>query len=282
MNVDPHPSSNNGRRGDSFRALERACDAAMFREGPSADDVLDARGAGVDLASEVETFEAIIGRLEAERFDSRRSEEAPMPMAVRDRLQKLADRHAAEFSASPPAISMATAARAREAASRRRIALRDWIVAAACIAFGAVTTLAFVRAGARKAPELPTDPTRFVSLYPQSVRWSWEPTKDDHVVGEVRGEAIFDPESSRGLLLIEGLAVNDPKQEQYQLWIFDAARDERYPVDGGVFDVPSCGHAVIPIQAKLNVTEPKLFAVTIERPGGVVVSDRRIAILAKP
>ena len=53
-------------------------------------------------------------------------------------------------------------------------------------------------------------------------------------------------------------------------------------VDGGVFDVPACGSVVLPIKAKLEVKQPTLFAVTVEKPGGVVVSDRRIAILAKP
>jgi len=28
-----------------------------------------------------------------------------------------------------------------------------------------------------------------------------------------------------------GLPANDPQQEQYQLWIFDASRGEDYPID---------------------------------------------------
>jgi hypothetical protein len=79
---------------------------------------------------------------------------------------------------------------------------------------------------------------------------------------------------------LQGLAANDPGVVQYQLWIFDKARDAKYPVDGGVFDVTG-GEVVVPIVAKLHVEQPTLFAVTVERPGGVVVSDRkRIAIVA--
>jgi anti-sigma-K factor RskA len=80
-----------------------------------------------------------------------------------------------------------------------------------------------------------------------------------------------------------GLAPNDRAKWQYQLWIFDKARDERYPVDGGVFDIPANGGDVlIPIRARLAVGEAVLFAVTIEKAGGVVVSGReRIAVLAK-
>ena len=79
-----------------------------------------------------------------------------------------------------------------------------------------------------------------------------------------------------------GLAVNDPTQYQYQLWIFDKARDEKFPVDGGVFDVSSTGEVTVVISPKLHVTDATLFAVTIEKPGGVVVSKReRIVVTAQ-
>jgi hypothetical protein len=72
-----------------------------------------------------------------------------------------------------------------------------------------------------------------------------------------------------------GLASNDPKVHQYQIWIFDAERDKRYPIDGGVFDVPAdANDIVIPIHAALQVLKPAAFAVTVEKPGGVVVSAR--------
>jgi hypothetical protein len=79
------------------------------------------------------------------------------------------------------------------------------------------------------------------------------------------------------------LAANDPRQSQYQLWIFDAKRDERYPIDGGVFDIPAgATEVVIPIKARLAVNDPAAFAVTIEQPGGVVVSAREhVVALAK-
>jgi anti-sigma-K factor RskA len=81
-----------------------------------------------------------------------------------------------------------------------------------------------------------------------------------------------------------GLAKNDPSRAQYQLWIFDKARDDKYPVDGGVFDVDSeTGDVLVPIKATLAVNAPTLFAVTLEKPGGVVVSKReRLVVLAKP
>jgi hypothetical protein len=49
-----------------------------------------------------------------------------------------------------------------------------------------------------------------------------------------------------------------------------------------VFDVTSSdGEQIVRIQAKLRVQVPLVFAVSVEPPGGVVVSDRnRIAAIA--
>lgn len=97
------------------------------------------------------------------------------------------------------------------------------------------------------------------------------------------GDVVWSNGRQEGFLRFRGLARNDPRVSQYQLWIFDAKRNEAHPVDGGVFDVASDGEVVVPIRAKLPVFEPTLFAVTVEAPGGVVVSSReRIALLAKP
>ncbi len=77
-----------------------------------------------------------------------------------------------------------------------------------------------------------------------------------------------------------GLPKNDPGKEQYQLWIIDPTRDDE-PIDGGVFDASGAADVVIPIQAKLAVGSPQAFAITIEKPGGVVVSKQdRLPLLA--
>ena len=80
-----------------------------------------------------------------------------------------------------------------------------------------------------------------------------------------------------------GLAANDPSKAQYQLWIFDAERPEAYPVDGGVFDVPESagGDVVVRIEPRLPISQATAFAITVEQPGGVVVSSReRLPLLA--
>ncbi|NNE07200.1 MAG: anti-sigma factor, partial [Gemmatimonadetes bacterium] len=106
----------------------------------------------------------------------------------------------------------------------------------------------------------------------------------DPSAADAGGEVSWSPLLQTGYMTIVGLEPNDPAQSQYQLWIFDATRDERFPVDGGVFDVPAgADEVVIPIDAKIEVREATLFAITVEKPGGVVVSDReRIVLVAQP
>jgi hypothetical protein len=104
-------------------------------------------------------------------------------------------------------------------------------------------------------------------------RWSW--SHESGLVADVRGEVVWDAERQEGYLTLSGLEPNAPAGRQYQLWIFDAARDERYPVDGGVFDVPVHSQSTtVPIRPALHVSQPVAFAVTLEPVGGVVVSDR--------
>lgn len=113
----------------------------------------------------------------------------------------------------------------------------------------------------------------------------------------ISGRVVMDPTTDEGYMEITGLAENNPGEFQYQLWIFDADRPigdfpqgkvgdldilTQRPIDGGVFDFVAGpnGSAVIPIDAKLNVGKPVIFAVTREAPGGVVVSDRDIVFVA--
>lgn len=113
------------------------------------------------------------------------------------------------------------------------------------------------------------------------VQRTWQTTQDPAASG-VTGDVVWDPQSQNGFVRFRGLQANNANQQQYQLWIFDGTRDERYPVDGGVFDIPAGqSEVIIPIKAKLEIRDPALFAVTIEKPGGSVVSSRdRIVVLA--
>jgi hypothetical protein len=229
------------------------------------------------LIERVAAAVALAGKLESE----------PLPASLRARIEAQA---AQELRAAPANV---TAIRPRAAATRStttpsgRLA---WLVAAACLVLAVAgwwprvreTVLPPVRI--TQAPLRPPADERLAMLA-QSARVThseWASTNDPASRG-VKGDVVWDNATQRGYLRFSGLAVNDPKRSQYQLWIFDAKRDDRYPIDGGVFDIPAgATEVVIPIKARLAVNEPVMFAVTIEGPGGVVVSAREhIVALAK-
>ncbi len=108
---------------------------------------------------------------------------------------------------------------------------------------------------------------------------TWTNPKNDK---ETLGEVVWSDAEQKGFMKFKGLATNDVAKETYQLWIFDETQDEKTPIDGGVFDIAQNGEVIITIDAKLKVNKPKLFAITVEKPGGVVVSKReKIAAIAK-
>lgn len=107
----------------------------------------------------------------------------------------------------------------------------------------------------------------------------WQVT-DGHPSLDVHGDVVWSPDRQEGYMRFAGLPANDPAQAQYQLWIFDATRDESFPVDGGVFDAPvGATEVVVPIRANIPVRQATLFAVTRERSGGVMVSSREELLL---
>jgi hypothetical protein len=111
----------------------------------------------------------------------------------------------------------------------------------------------------------------------RTVAWS---RSDQPGFEGVTGEVVWSTARQEGYLRLRGVPINNPAEKQYQLWIVDPARD-REPIDGGVFDVPSsAGEVVVPIHAKLAVLDPKAFALTLEQPGGVVVSEGPLLLVA--
>ena len=133
----------------------------------------------------------------------------------------------------------------------------------------------------RPAPPRPTAAAERADLLAKdnSIKVTLSATKDPAAKG-VSGDAVWDPVTQKGFLHFAGLASNDPAVSQYQIWIFDTGRDKRYPIDGGVFDVPAnVDEVIIPINANLNVSKLAAFAVTVEKPGGVVVSARQHVVV---
>ncbi len=80
---------------------------------------------------------------------------------------------------------------------------------------------------------------------------AWQATEDAAAKG-ASGDMVWSPSQPRGYMRFRGLLPSDPKVAQYQLWIFDKQRDEKFPVDGGVFDVDANGEVIVPISPKLR------------------------------
>jgi hypothetical protein len=223
------------------------------------------------------------------------SDQKPMPEALAARLAQQAAQH---FSSSAQAADLGAARAAGEARidqphtpqrAANRFGALGWLAAAACLV---LAVIGWERSPAPPAPvaatpppaavlpaEVPPPPTpaeerAALLAKSDSLKVSLGATKDPAAAG-VTGDVVWDPLTQRGFLHFAGLQANDPAVHQYQIWIFDAGRDKRYPVDGGVFDVPAnTSEVVIPIRAALIVRKPAAFAVTVEKPGGAVVSGR--------
>ncbi|MFZ1702545.1 MAG: anti-sigma factor [Pyrinomonadaceae bacterium] len=116
---------------------------------------------------------------------------------------------------------------------------------------------------------------------PSLVKASWA-AGNVKELADISGDVVWSEAKQSGYMRFRGLPVNDASATTYQLWIFDKTQDKATPIDGGTFDVSSDGEVVIPINAKLKAVGPEMFAITIEKSGGVVVSKReKIAALAK-
>jgi anti-sigma-K factor RskA len=152
-------------------------------------------------------------------------------------------------------------------------------MAAACLAFAACVSFW----------QWPTDQTvanvaqlraALIASAPDVVEADW--SAGTTPIPGATGDIVWSTQRQQGFMRFRGVPVNAPTKAQYQLWIFDKNQSDTTPIDGGVFDITSDGEVVVPIDAKLRVRDPFMFAVTIEKPGGVVVSAReRLPLLAK-
>ena len=216
-------------------------------------------GIDADLA-----FELLAASIEVECLHA---SQEPLPAALMARLQKCADENAAP---QPQNI-----VHPQFSAWRQIIAspLTGWAVAAAVMLFAGLQT------------------TRETPLSPDQAQNRLRSEAGDLIerkfegLGTFKGstgKVVWSDSKQQGYMTLSGIPVNDPTKAQYQLWIVDPKRDEA-PVDGGVFDIPTDGSpVVIPIVAKLLLTDPQAFVITLEQPGGVVKSKQeQVVALAK-
>jgi anti-sigma-K factor RskA len=261
---------------NSERLEELWADGAVFGLNPEERrerEALEAEGGGLALADEYELAAAAVALVQA----GRRAE--PLPAALKAKLE---GGGRAWLATRAPQAPQAPEARLRALppAATERPSPFPWLVAAAA------AVLAIAGWWPRTQPNEPSKVV--VAPQPAELRANLlaagalrVDAQGTELAKGAGGDVVWDNKAQSGWMRLTNLPVNDPNVQQYQLWIFDESQE--HPVDGGVFNVSAAGELLVPIDAKLKVGKPTLFAITVEKPGGVVVSDRqRIAWVAKP
>lgn len=151
------------------------------------------------------------------------------------------------------------------------------LAAAACLA-----VMLFNWAGTENKPRTLSTGDQMAMLLKASpadlVTADWTQVHSETATGKVH----WSDQKQEGFMVFNDLPINDPTIQQYQLWVFDTDAEQAHPVDGGVFDIQNDGEVIVPIDVRVPVKKAVMFAVTIEEPGGVVVSKRKqIPVLAK-
>jgi hypothetical protein len=187
------------------------------------------------------------------------------PTALLARLEEQAASYAAAQSGAAPNATVISATKVipenkavpetkvfplTAARPRRSGSSLGWFAAAACLVLAVIgwmrsppavlppvaqtpETPTVVAPAAPVEPPTPAEARVALLAAPTALKIALGATKDPAAAG-VTGDVVWDPASQKGYLHFAGLKPNDPSVMQYQIWIFDGARDQRYPIDGGV------------------------------------------------
>jgi anti-sigma-K factor RskA len=268
--------------------LDLLCKRAVY--GLTADEESQLAGFERDLGQldDAESIELTVAALSMAGIDA----SAEMPKSLNSRIAAEAERFFDELESPPSADQPAVAAETLRPAGSGLFGWLGWAAAAAACVALAVNI--YMTRPVRELANLPQTPTvqqperltpaqmreRLIATATDLARGSFGPGNVKSVVPS--GDVVWSDAKQAGYMRFTNLPKNDPSKETYQLWIFDETQDEKTPIDGGTFDVTADGEVVVPINAKLNPHNTKAFAITVEKPGGVVVSKReKIIALAK-
>lgn len=221
----------------------------------------------VDESMEIAAAAATVAML-AEEVES-------MPRSLHDRLVK--DAEAFSGLDEPPLVLMPAA---EPAAGRPVLAVLGWVAAAACL----VIAVAAWWPSKQVVPSIEAQMAMFIDTCTdvEEAAWGqWAPTE----YAGVSGKVLWSESQQRGYLVFDGLRVNDPAVEQYQLWIVDErgladeATGQSQRISGAIFDAAN-GRTIVEIDPAIVTQDANMFAVTVEQPGGVWASamDRRVVV----
>lgn len=228
---------------------------------------------------------------------SRPNQAEALPEALRQKLLAAASSHVAETA--QPALKLSATA-ADQAAARKpaesptSFSFTDgkmfgWYAALAALVALCVVLLQANTPAVVPGPDAePSLAEQYESLADDAdtvaADWGFNPDGGDPAYTNTTGKVIWNADEQTGYMKLAGLPINDPNEFQYQLWIVDASRDTSIEntnrIDGGVFDITTEGEVIIPINAKLLARNAAAFAITVERPGGVVESKGPLQALA--
>lgn len=272
------------------RADQLAAGAALFGLDADEQAELDALDLPDDLGLELELLAASIA---VAAYEARAEHAGALPASLAAKIIGSAPVTPARVRAARVAPLRAEDRSAPVTPLRRRpaSAIAPWLVAAAAVVLAAASWARKPAEIVTVTPPAPADAAPVVTgasqreallALPGTARVDWKTTKDE-AGSQASGDVVWHAGVQKGVMRFAGLAPNDSKRSQYQLWIFDETRGDEPPIDGGVFDIGPSGELLVPFAAKLPVGKAKLFAVTVEKPGGVVVSKReRIVVTATP
>ncbi len=273
------PLNDQNRDGSNPDWLDLACDAATGDLATA--DLALCEASRHDHAAEFDEFDRIAAALAVGLTPIEQA-----PGDVRDRLMRTLPAIEAEPIESRPLRVSPPASSAPKAASLwRSRAIAGWSIAALLALVAGVILI--VRATPPQAPS-PADARRqLIARGATPIAWGeWSDPSVQAVVQGVRGDVVWDDQRQEGYMRFVGLPTNDPSEAQYQLWILDGRYEDPLSqrVSGGVFDIPPGAEEwVVPIRQGMPIEDAVGFAITVERPGGVWVSDmsQRVAIALK-
>lgn len=257
--------------GDSNRSEELQVARLLFGLSPDEqaeyDDLIRQTPVGIR-----DPFDAVVASLDLAWSDQQAD---PLPEHLRQAIRVRAEQE----MAAKTVVSLAKPSSSSGSSAARSTQYLPWLVSAACLALSVFTWLSN-RPVKIVQPDVAQLRAELIAANKDLVQANW--SAGTTPIEGAAGDVVWSSPQQQGFMRFRGLPVNTPTKEQYQLWIFDKNQSDKTPVDGGVFDIATTEEAIVPINAKLHVQEPFMFAVTIEKPGGVVVSSReRLPLLAK-